>query len=209
MKKTNNIFVAFTMLLSVLFVLTLVIFTLNLSREGHQPISGLRSLGGAIAEENGKETMQMYKVNEQYAYFVDTNYISLGKFEKTGYPLSFACGAYQGAIGASVYAPRVNGDYAYQQNFDETAWNILTISTGELTEVQKLSDFTQANLDPEAEEVTAEWIAEQGYKKLAYQKESCVTITLAEIILLGASLLGSGIVALVEYKKAKKLTQKN
>ncbi len=75
MKKPENIFVAFTILLSGIFALTLITFGLGLSRQGSQPISGLRTLGGAIAEESGKETMQMFKVNENFAYFVDTQYI--------------------------------------------------------------------------------------------------------------------------------------
>lgn len=206
MKKPDNIFVAFTILLAGIFAITLITFSLDLSREGHQPISGLRTLGGAIAEENGKETMQMFKVNENFAYFVDTQYIegmdyvALMKFEKTGYPLSFACGAYQGAVGPIAPYPKVQGYYAYHKNLED-AWKILDISTGEVTEVKNLSDFTKATLNPEAENVTAEWIASQGYETLSYQKESCVTITIAEIILLVISILSMGIVSLIQYKK--------
>lgn len=203
MKKSENIFTAFTILLLGIFAITIITFTFNLSKQGDQPISGVRTLGGAIAEENAKETMRMYKVNEHFAYFVDRDTISLGKFEKTGYPLSFACGAYQGAIGPLLYAPKVNGDYAYQQNFDETAWKILTISTGELIEVQNLSDFTKITLNPNTENITPAWIMAQGYEALHFQKESCVVITMAEILLLIVFLLGGGIVALVQHKKAK------
>lgn len=209
MKKSENIFTAFTILLLGIFAITIITFTFNLSKQGDQPISGVRTLGGAIAEENAKETMEMYKVNEHFAYFVDRDTVSLGKFEKTGYPLSFACGAYQGAVGPLLYAPKINGDYAYQQNFDETAWKILTISTGELVEVQNLSDFTKATLDPEAENSTSAWVTTQGYETLRFQKESCVVITMAEILLLIASLLGGGIVAVVQYTKTKQRTQKN
>lgn len=206
MKKPDNIFVAFTILLAGIFAITLITFSLDLSREGHQPISGLRTLGGAIAEENGKETMQIFKVSEEFAYFVDTEYledmeyIGLMKFEKTGYPLSFACGSYQGAVGPLIPFPKVQGDYAYNEKLGN-AWTILHIPTGTITEVQKLEDFTEERLDPEAKQITAEWVISQGYETLSYQKGSCVTITIAEIILLVVSILGMGIVSLIQYKK--------
>ena len=206
MKKPENIFTAFTILLLGIFALTLITFGFGLSRQGHQPISGLRTLGGAIAEEAGKETMQIFKVNDEFAYFVDTSYIegmdylALMKFEKTGYPLSFACGAYQGGLGPIVTYPFVQGDYAYRQNLGDV-WYILHIPTGEVTEVQNLSDFTKADLDPNATAITAEWVESQGYKELPYQKESCVSITLAEIILIVVSLIGMGVIAFTQRKK--------
>lgn len=189
-------------LVAAIFVLTLGVFFFNTTSTRDVPVTNTRSLASAIANENAKESSRaLYDAGNGYGFLVSPSMVSAVRYASSRYPCAFACGTYVPA-GDSVNFPIASGDVLVAQypNADGT-YATLDLSTGTYNAATSPTDpavVATASGTP----LTDDDVRAMGYPTLSLQKESCLVITMAEILLL-VVLGGGAAVAMIAEKRKK------
>lgn len=194
---------AFVILLG-LFVSTLAIFAFDSRAEGDAAVAGRRSLLTAIRQENAGETARLFDVGNGRGLLVETSSVSAVRIGPSRYLCAFACGRYA-LQGDAVNFPIVSGSTLVAQypNEDGT-YATLDSTTGIYSRTTPATDpavvAAQGGTPLSPEEVIS-----KGYPELPLQKESCVVITMAELLLL--AILAVGIVVAFLHERKRKGAQ--
>lgn len=189
---------------AVIFAVTLVIFVLNFKSSQPATVSGTKSLVRDIEAQNAAETQQLYKINDDYAFLLgDSGYVAVVKYARSGYPFSFACGTYA-TVGDSVGYPLQHGDYLFSTYTNaDNKYAVYNTRTSTYQTVASLSEITDAHLDPTTATAITQDFVRTNYTALSLEKESCITITMAEVIVV-ILFAGAGVVVSVMSARKKK-----
>jgi hypothetical protein len=108
-------------------------------------------------------------------------------------------------VGNSVGYPLQQGDYLFSTYPNaENRYAVFNVKTEEYTTVASLSDVAGVQLDPvQATAITAEDIF-STYERLPLQKESCLTVTVAEVIVIFLFAGIGGIFVFVQYARTRR-----
>jgi hypothetical protein len=196
MKKTGlkELLEVFLIVLTALFVISMLVFVINAKAGSTNRIANL------TMEENSKENTNYYKYNEEFMFAVEENFIAIMRYDESHWPLKFACGTHT-MEGDSVNYPFQNGTWFYALNGD--TYRLLNTADGTYTDSASFEKIESLGLTfYEEEQVTAEDIM-ANYEPLSVQKESCLTISAAFLVLYIVLIPIYLVVwALVRHKKA-------
>lgn len=202
----SQLFIAFMIATFGLLILTCVIFLFNSKQKDVYGPQGFLQFSNLVAEENSEENKHLIKINDTYGYFIDGTSISLIEYGNSVYPLCFVCGTHV-PTGSVLNLPLQQDNYLFSEYPNPNKNNLYTVfdlNTLTSTDVPTLADFKEAKLDPtKAHTITLEDATNAG-PELSLQKESCLIITVAELIVLISTGLLAGIFIIKEKHQRKK-----
>jgi hypothetical protein len=202
--KLSDIFLVCAMASGAILVLILIVFILNFKTEGPVVARGVGIVGGMAAQQNANENSRSYfDAGHGYMYQVEDGAVTaVMAYAPSSYPFAFACGS---AImnGSSVNAPLVQGEVlfaTYPFGLDPSTqvyptWNRVT---GEYRQIASLDDM---GLDPARAQPVL--LSDVTGNRIAVEKESCLTMSVAASIVTLLCLLGFGVALIVQRKVAR------
>lgn len=208
MKKPSSasLFFTFAAFVVVIFVCTIAIFMLNVQSTEPGAVTGSRSFLRSVTAANAGETDELYRLNDDYAFLVtEDDFVALVKYERSSYPLAFACGTYTD-VGNTINYPLEQGDYFFSTypNADNE-YAVYNTLTNEYETVGALREYYDTFLEPETAAPVTPQAVRFAYAQLPLQKESCLTVTVAELLLVGLFASIGCICMVVAAKKAKEI----
>lgn len=196
MKKTGikELLEAILIMLTAFFIIAMSVFVLDANGTFSK-----NRISQLAMDENSQETGTYYKVNDEFMFSIDDGFIAIMRYEKSSWPLRFACGTFA-PQGDSVNYPFQQGDWFYALNGDD--YRLLNISDGSYQEHVPFEEIEALGLTfYEEEQVTEEEIT-STYEPLSVQKESCITIS-AAFLLLYIVLLPAYLVVWIRSRRKK------